>query len=329
MLKVVRSPRETGEPMTDPAHGNYWRREVEALASGLLDRLPPGLVPPRHYGWAEIDDGAAWLWVEDLGSLGSATWDDAAYHAAARHLATFHAAFLTGAVPLPTDAWLNDDYLRGFLAYLHPPIAKVLAMARSGEPGLDALDPDRAAPWYARLVAILERPEPLFAALDRLPRTLCHHDTHIDNLLLRRRPDGAEELVAIDWQLVGRGPVGADLAQLLSRPPVALNPMRRAEVEGAVVGTYAEALAAAGARVDVPTVRFGVAATGLLRETCWEFFLLALDVLRRRREGPSPGRRVGAPPPGPVERVDAFLASLEASHLPDLASRPFLLSFHP
>ena len=62
--------------MDDPTHGNYWRREIELLASGLPGRLPPGLEPPRCHGWSELPEQAAWMWFEDLGDLGAAAWDE-------------------------------------------------------------------------------------------------------------------------------------------------------------------------------------------------------------------------------------------------------------
>jgi thiamine kinase-like enzyme len=57
--------------------------------------------------------------------------------------------------------------------------------------------------------------EALLAALDRLPRTLCHGDFWPPNLFARPGPDGRPETVAIDWELAHVGPLGGDLGQYL------------------------------------------------------------------------------------------------------------------
>lgn len=55
-------------------------------------------------------------------------------------------------------------------------------------------------------------PAIFIANLSRLPQTLCHHDAVRSNLIARRRPDGATEIVAIDWESTGPGAVGAEIA---------------------------------------------------------------------------------------------------------------------
>jgi hypothetical protein len=53
------------------------------------------------------------------------------------------------------------------------------------------------------------------AFLDRLPRTLCHHDAAQANLFALQREGGAIETVAIDWESIGHGALGAEIATLV------------------------------------------------------------------------------------------------------------------
>src|SRR5690606_18615076 len=57
--------------------------------------------------------------------------------------------------------------------------------------------------------------QPRIAALLRgLPQTLCHHDAVGANVFAAETAGGADT-VLIDWEMVGPGPAGADLASLL------------------------------------------------------------------------------------------------------------------
>jgi len=48
--------------------------------------------------------------------------------------------------------------------------------------------------------------------LARVPETLCHHDAALANLFAVRGTDGMLETVAVDWEKIGPGPVGAEIA---------------------------------------------------------------------------------------------------------------------
>jgi thiamine kinase-like enzyme len=66
-----------------------------------------------------------------------------------------------------------------------------------------------------RLLHVWEEREAFLRALDRLPRAFCHRDLNPANIFLRSAPRGGEEVVAIDWEGVGSGAVGEDLAPLM------------------------------------------------------------------------------------------------------------------
>ncbi len=78
------------------------------------------------------------------------------------------------------------------------------------------------------------------------PPTVVHHDFRADNLLFGQSPS-APPLVVVDWQTVGAGLGGSDLAYLVSGSFP--DPSRRAAVEGELVEEYRRRLSAAG--VDI------------------------------------------------------------------------------
>ncbi len=308
VLKVVRSPVETGRAWDSPTDGIYWRREVDVVTSHLLDDVA-GLAIPRCFGVAELPQATAWMWFEDLGPMSRAAWTEADYHVAARAIARFHARYLTG-TPIPDEPWLNRDFLRAFHAACTPSFERLMGGARSGRDAYRGLLPDRAGPAIADLARIMVDADLLLTALDAVPQTLCHYDTNVDNLRVRPGPDGAPHVVAIDWQMVGPGPIGADLGQLLCNLPATIGATPRADLEAAVLRTYRNELTAAGVDIDLDTVRIAYAADAALRQTAWAFMLLDLSILAAEAAGED----------GAIDRiVAAFVANTTAGHLPTLA----------
>ncbi|WP_240548085.1 ecdysteroid 22-kinase family protein [Paenibacillus lignilyticus] len=78
MLKVILADLNRN----DPAHYNYWRREIDAYESGYLRHLPAGMKAPECYAIEANDDGSVWLWLEDMTHESRAwQWSDYAYAA--------------------------------------------------------------------------------------------------------------------------------------------------------------------------------------------------------------------------------------------------------
>jgi hypothetical protein len=80
ILKVVRLLPHADDP------GNviyYWKREVLAYQTGLLDDLPGGLAAPACYGVVEQPGQGAWLWLEDVADACGPRWPLEQYGVAA------------------------------------------------------------------------------------------------------------------------------------------------------------------------------------------------------------------------------------------------------
>ena len=299
ILKRLRYPREY-PAMGEPRMALYWRREVEAYRSGFLDCLPGSVIAPRALLIDEPEPGSAVLWLEDMGSMTS-EWRDRERRSAVGHLARLHAAYLTG-TSLPGYPWMTMILARQWYDFMMPTVA----------PAIDAIR--GRARHLTALVTLLDDPSAVLNVLESLPQTLCHHDPNPDNVAPRTREDGGGELVVIDWQLVGRGPIGEDVGQflsgLLSRTAVA----DRDRLESEVLAAYHAALIAAGVRITVHDVHRGYYCAAALRQGVFAAYLL--------------GERLGSARTREDTRsaVEDFIRHTRHGHLPVLAARARTLS---
>lgn len=223
ILKISRSPAGHVWPDgrvapagwgMDPAHNQYWRREVLAYRSGLLDDLPGDLVAPRCFGVVERGEDTIWLWLEEMHETERRPWPLARYGVAARHLGQFNGAFLTGR-PIPAEPWLNRGFLRAWTAEpARVTLIETIARADTwAHPLVRQAFPDPVVERVLRLQA--ERAD-FLAALDRQPQTLCHLDAFPGNLLARRSDAGEEQTVALDWAFMGLAAVGEEVGHLVA-----------------------------------------------------------------------------------------------------------------
>lgn len=79
----------------DPAHYNYWRREILAYSSGLLNNLPQNIFTPKCFAIDEKDNGSVWLWIEDI-EQDQRQWEWVDYGFVTEKLGEFQAAYLLG-----------------------------------------------------------------------------------------------------------------------------------------------------------------------------------------------------------------------------------------
>ncbi len=276
--------KTTGGPhLAVPYLSDNGAREFEAYASGLLDDLAPAVRAPRVYGASVADDGGILLWLEEIHHEGPRPLDGESILAAARDLGGL------------AGRWLDHDLSRPWLftGWIHrhaqpEAVAGGLAVLHRRHPAV-----------VARLGHRVEAAERLIRAqpqmhvlLESLPRTLCHHDAVGANVF---RSGGGT--VLIDWESVGPGPVGADLASLL------FSSVRRGDASVTIVGALLDDAFAAyldGLRAQVPEfpvehARRGLDAAIALR---WK---LATDVAEAIERGGAPRR--GSLPEEPLEEA--------------------------
>jgi hypothetical protein len=244
----------------EPTSWGYWKREVLAYQSGLLADLPGNIVAPRCYGVVEYPGEEFWIWLEDIPAEPESIWSLERYGLAARHLGQFNGAYLVGQ-PLPEKAWLSSGRVREWLDRCEPVLRDLpdLSQHPLAQRWFEGDSVERTLRLWREQAAFLK-------VLDGLPRSLCHHDAFRRNLISRRRPEGHEQTVAIDWEIVGTGAIGEEIATLVGVSLQFLEfPMSQAhELDAIVFESYISGLRDAGWTGDECLVRFGFAATAAL-----------------------------------------------------------------
>ena len=250
-------PDDEGQDVT---HYGYWQRECLAYQSGLLAKLPSGLSAPRYFGTIEVAPYEYWIWMEDMGAEMDEPWPMEAFGRAARNLGRFNGAYLIG-TPIPSFAWLSTGRVHNMLD-LAAPVVETLE---------ERLDHPVVWRWVgdgrlARVQQLWAQRNTLLSGLNVLPRSLCHHDAFCRNLLLRSGADGEEDLIAIDWAMIGTGAVGEEMAPLVCAALTFLDvdAADAWELDGIVFDGYLAGLSETGWRGDPHLVRFGYTATAAL-----------------------------------------------------------------
>jgi len=237
-----------------------WRREADVYASGILERLPPGIVAPRVYAMDEAEAEVS-LWLEEVVES-VPVWPLSRYAVAARDLGRFNGAYLAGR-ERPEVPPLRSDWLAGWVAM-------------TGARGPEILDDPvvtehelvrRAVPpaWLDRLRALHAQRARLLAALERLPSTVSHLDAWRANLIARDS-DGATETVAIDWSLLGLAPAGQEIAVFVTgaRVWLTLDPADAGELGELSFRSYVDGLLDAGWGGAEADIRLAYAASAAL-----------------------------------------------------------------
>jgi hypothetical protein len=170
-----------------PSRYAYWRRPAEVAGSGLLERTT-GLRAPLCLK-VDSDPEGITLWIEAV-DPGPVATDEAA-----AALGRF------GLNRVQPASWFARRILRDRLAddAAHGGWAPCATA--------DVLPADVRRSCHL----LWTRRREVMAALDRLPQRVVHGDVHLPNLLRR---DG-DDVIAVDWDQFGIGPLGFDLGYLL------------------------------------------------------------------------------------------------------------------
>jgi len=233
----------------DPTGSHYWRREADAYQSGLLGELPAPLRAPRCYGVTEDPHRKlCLLWLENVTEDTDRKWPLTRYAQAARILGVFNGAYLSGQ-PYPDYPWLSVGWVRANIRDMSPVIDE-LRQSRDN-PFLKLAMPSDAP---KNLLRLWEDRNRLLDTLEGLPQTLCHHDAFRRNLLVTK-----DEMVAIDWAFMGRGPVGEELAGLVwvSLFFMEIPHGEARKLDSTAFAAYLEGLRSSGWRGSEQNVRLG------------------------------------------------------------------------
>lgn len=208
VLKVVqaeqvRLPGLQGDPF-DPSSFTFWRREPDLYLRGVSDVLPVGVRMPNLIHRRDVAGERALLWLEDVSGRHDRDLSNAELLSVAEAMGRAQARGVAPEGP----PW-SANALREIVAPRLALVSRLDDDAAYDHPDLRGVVGEAQRTANRRLI---ERMPTALNLLEGLPRVLCHHDFWSANIFLQ--PDG--NLVLLDWAHSGPGPVGTDIAVLLS-----------------------------------------------------------------------------------------------------------------
>ena len=273
VVKVFNSGGISGigaDTFNNPSAWNYWKRELLAYSSGLLNELDGNLAAPRCYRVTEHSQDEWWLWLEDITET-PPTWSLEQYGLAARHLGQFNGSYLTRRALPAEQPWFYRGRAREWLKTAEAMFAGLQQHAASPL-GQRWLSPKSVA----RMEKLLLNCQDLLSVLDKLPVCLCHHDTFRRNLLARDQAGGGTQTVAIDWSMLGYGAVGQEIGITTGTTLFWMEaPGDQAmTMDQAIFESYVAGLRDMGWSGDSRLARFGYTTTAsLVTGLCWATFM--------------------------------------------------------
>ncbi|KRE30264.1 phosphotransferase [Paenibacillus sp. Soil522] len=260
ILKVVNADPKRD----DPAHYNYWRREIMVYDSELLRNLPANITTPECFAIDEKDDGSVWLWLEDM-THEPRQWEWKDYAFVTEKLGEFQSAYLLGK-PLPEFQWVNRQWMRSWInecyLYRYVPDKK----------NKEILLADKRVAAIINQFTLLEASiSDWLIALENLPKTFAHQDFYEQNIMLNIDQQQEGKLTLIDWQFASISGIGEDLGRFLglsvSRGQVPIEQFK--EYRELFMSSYIKGIRRAGWLGDENLPRLGCLAAFALR-SIWE-----------------------------------------------------------
>jgi len=255
VLKCMNNPKQSSQ---QPREAFYWRREIMAFQSGLLEELPPGLRAPRCYGVMENEDGV-WVWIEYIQEATGKQWSLDYFQRTARQLGRFQGAYLCG-TPLPNQPWLCQPFFgvgwaeqNGWSDFMNPEFEQNAWKLPIVQGALD--DKQKL-----RLLQLIVENLRFDLVNNRLPQVLCHNDVHRKNFMWTHSPQtGEEELIGVDWAFTGPGAAGNDLGGLVGNSMYFFDydPYDVETLEAALLDGYLAGIADHRLEIDPRLVRLG------------------------------------------------------------------------
>lgn len=214
------------------------RREAAAYLDGLTTLAPEALHAPSLLA-SDIGPDHVELWLEEVTDQYQGNWPVQRFGTAAAHIAQWAAQ--SSRTDMPPDFDSEDAWAeRHGQPHRVEEALTQLQTLRTAAPGLSRLADDFRDPDFRKVEALIASTADRIQRLAGFQRTLMHHDLVRSNLFAIEGFGTA----AIDWENVGNGPFGVELA------PLVFGSVRRGEasaddlpaIEQLVLSAYTNAL---------------------------------------------------------------------------------------
>ncbi len=251
--RVVVKIKQIPERETTPDNLWYWKREVLWFQSGLWKEMPGPVRGPRCYRVAE-SDGVWQMWMEHIPDSSPAHWTIEHFRLAARALGRWNGRCFQQSFR-PAVPWMTRDPWHGLLEFGNSVPGWQDYSSPFLQKAINAED-------FNRVCRLLDDFEHYSAVMNGLPQVLSRGDNNRRNLMIGTAVDGQAEVVAIDWELVGIGPLGGELASLIgaSMSVSEVEPDHLPELEAIVYPAYLAGLREEGWAGDPGQIRLAYTA---------------------------------------------------------------------
>ena len=194
--KIQKQWRRPGDPSS-------WRREFDLAQTAFADLSTPAFHIPTVYH-TEITGNETRLWMEEITGVSGAQLALRDLELAASALGRFQGACLAKADTLRRMDCLGDvDYLQRDFAQWTPDTVEYQWL-RSSQCTIPK-------PLQTMLLAMQTQSGQMFRQLRLLPQVLCHRDYWTENIFVQNG-----SIAVIDWDCVGWGYIGEDIASLIA-----------------------------------------------------------------------------------------------------------------
>jgi hypothetical protein len=251
---------KSAQVSSDEATPDYLTREWHAYQSGFVGNLSGPVIAPKSFRTAKQSENVFQIWMEDLGDLGEQQWLLEDYELVARLFGEWNGSYLV-ANTKPDYPWFCQSTSKDWMEQTEPEIE--LLRRSLGHPAVRQRYPGDQPQTVLRL---WDERSIYLNALEHLPQTICHNDAMRRNLLIKHSSDGRVQVVALDWEYLGWGAVGEEVAGMIgSLFFYEFTWARHMEFTEAVYNAYIEGLKQAGWNGDPRLVRLGFTAAFAMR----------------------------------------------------------------
>ena len=202
VLKIQKKWDRIGDPES-------WKREFLMYHNNVFKQLPNNFNVPNCYEM-KIENNEVWLWLENIKGITNKDISIEDYEMIAKNIGEYQ-GILNRDKDTMRYPWMSSRYWYAIT---------LVNWCTDGILWLDdELNNEDKRKLDLRtiesLYSIWNNRDELLDIMNNLPKTLCHRDFHPANIFITKKSEKVSNITLIDWDCVGIGVLGEDIADLL------------------------------------------------------------------------------------------------------------------
>lgn len=202
VLKIQKKWDRFGDPES-------WKREYLMYKNKVFEKLPNCIRVPKCFE-IKIENNEVWLWLENLKDSTNKDISIDDYQVIAKSLGKYQAI-------------LNMEKYNASYPWMSSRYWYTITLIDWGSIGLLWLDDEKYNEndrelnlnIIENLYYIWNNRDEFLDIMNKLPQTVCHRDFHPANIFINKEDNKETFITLIDWDCVGVGILGEDIADLL------------------------------------------------------------------------------------------------------------------